>query len=233
VAAIAFGLHRRDLVPQVGPVDPGVEDVRIAQAQLPDDVVGDFGRRGRGQGEDGGVAELFDGIRELEIRGPEIVAPLGDAVRFVNDDQVNLDPFQGADEPRVGEPLGGRQQKLRRRARQGRQRVGSFAGRQGAIELRRPHPQLVQLVDLVLHERDQGRHHDGHSGQVQGGQLVAQRLARAGRHDRKCVATVHNGVDHGLLPRTKRFQVEHFLQRVFERLHPWSTSGLLCGRHVP
>ena len=63
-----------------------------------------------------------------------------------------------------------------------------------------PHAERRQGVDLVLHERDQrGDDHAGARAHERG-DLVAQRLAAAGRHEHEGVAAAHDGVDDlGLL----------------------------------
>lgn len=58
-----------------------------SQAQPLDDVGPDRGRRSRGQGHHGGVAEAFDDPAKMEVVGAEIVAPRWDAVSFVNHEQ--------------------------------------------------------------------------------------------------------------------------------------------------
>src|SRR5690606_11205980 len=57
-----------------------------------------------------------------------------------------------------------------------------------AVEAGRPHAHGGKRIDLVLHQRDQGR--DDHADAIaqQRGDLVAQRLAPAGRHEDERVA---------------------------------------------
>jgi hypothetical protein len=54
---------------------------------------------------------------------------------------------------------------------------------------------LGQGIDLVLHERDERRDDNGAARSEQGGNLVAQTLAAAGRHEDECVAAVADVVD--------------------------------------
>jgi hypothetical protein len=53
---------------------------------------------------------------------------------------------------------------------------------QAGIQERRLHAELAQGVNLVLHQGDQGRHHQHPGRQQQGGQLVTQALAAARGH---------------------------------------------------
>jgi hypothetical protein len=64
------------------------------------------------------------------------------------------------------------------------------------------HAGLQQRVDLVLHQRDQRRDHDADARPQQRRDLVAQRLAAAGRHQHQRVAAADHVLDDlGLRPR--------------------------------
>ena len=60
---------------------------------------------------------------------------------------------------------------------------------------------LPKLADLILHERDQRRDHDREPVPKQRWQLVAERLAAAGRHHGQRVAAL---AEHGPRPRPAR-----------------------------
>ena len=89
-------------------------------------------------------------------------------------------------------------------------------GRLGAassVELRNAArtPSSAQRRDLVLHQRDQRRHDDADAFAQQRRDLVAQRLAAAGRHQHQRVAAADDVLDDlGLLP-AKRGIAENFL----------------------
>ena len=63
---------------------------------------------------------------------------------------------------------------------------------------------MLERIHLILHQRDQRRHHDADTVAQQGRNLVAQRLAAAGRHQHQCIAARHNVLDDGLLRAAKR-----------------------------
>ena len=70
------------------------------------------------------------------------------------------------------------------------------------VEFRNPArtPSAGERVDLVLHEGDEWGHDDPGALPDQRGDLVAERLAAAGRHEHQRVAAAHDGVDDlGLL----------------------------------
>src|SRR6185436_2540101 len=70
----------------------------------------------------------------------------------------------------------------------------------------------LKSVDLIFHQRDQGRHDDRKSGTRERGQLEAQRLAAASGKDREDVLPRQRVQDDILLQRTKRSEPEEFLQ---------------------
>jgi hypothetical protein len=78
-------------------------------------------------------------------------------VRFVDDNQIDRVAGQLRQERRVSEALRGGEHEFRRTV------VDRLFGRcllrgvLGAVERDRAHADLVELVDLVFHQRDQGR----------------------------------------------------------------------------
>ena len=109
IAALAVGVARRahDDIGEVRPIEPGGDAHRVAQPEPDQDVAGDAGRRGlRLQSEQLARPERPRRLRQLEVVGPEVVAPLGDAVRLVDHEHADADAGEGLDEPGRGEALG-------------------------------------------------------------------------------------------------------------------------------
>jgi hypothetical protein len=172
--------HLQHPIVQVGPVHAGVDDVEALDAELLRDVIDHrFGGRGR-EGQDGRAAESLDGAADLEEGRAEVMAPLRDAMRFIDDEQARALARHHGDEVRVGEALGRREDDLRLAARDGCLGGAALVGRHGAVELNRLDAELAQLVALILHQRDQRRDDKRGAGSQQGRQLIAERLAGAG-----------------------------------------------------
>src|SRR5205823_3439047 len=104
LAADALLLRRDD---EVRPEERALEPLGLAHAELPDDVADDRTGRGRGEREDRDVAELRLQSGQLPVRGPEVVAPVADAVRLVDDDEADPRRRERAAQA-VAEALGGR-----------------------------------------------------------------------------------------------------------------------------
>ncbi len=88
-----------------------------------------------------------------------------------------------------------------------------FGSRKRGVDERRRNAAPREAVDLILHQGDQRRDDERDAGQLQRGQLIDQRLARAGGHDHQRVAAAQHGVQRGFLARAKSGEVEVPVQR--------------------
>ncbi len=76
-------------------------------------------------------------------------------------------------------------------------------GIQAGVEECGRYAELLEGVHLILHQRDQRRHHDADAVAQQGRNLVAQRLAAAGGHQHQRIAPAGHMLDDGLLRAAK------------------------------
>ena len=95
---------------------------------------------------------------------------------------------------------------------------------------------LRQRLDLILHERDQRRDDDAGAGAHERGDLVAQRLAAAGRHQRQRVAAGDHRRDDVRLVRAEVAEAEYVGQNLPRTIE--GAGGIhdlaRCGaRHFP
>ena len=184
------------------------------QPEPEDDLVADDRCRRRRAGEHMGRPELPEQRADLEVLRAEIVAPLADAVRLVDRDQraaqrreqlpeVGRNQTLGCDveEPVVAAPQADDTLPHRRRI----ERRGKI-GRRDAAPGESRH--------LVLHQRDQRRHHQRRAGQEQRGQLVAKALAAAGRRHQQHAAALEQERDRLALPRPEAVVAEARERRV-------------------
>ena len=101
----------------VRPVEAADDDRRVAHAEPLDDLVADRRRGGRGQREHRRAAERLDRRAEPQVVGAEVVAPLADAVRLVDDEQRRPGGGDSSSDLGVGELLRGEEEELERRPR--------------------------------------------------------------------------------------------------------------------
>ena len=73
-------------------------------------------------------------------------------------------------------------------------------------------PRLVQGLNLIFHQRDQGRDYHRDPRQQQGRYLIADGFARPGGHDAQHVPPRQETVDEQFLARPEIFVAKIFLQ---------------------
>jgi hypothetical protein len=83
----------------------------------------------------------------------------------------------------------------------------------GRVEARGRHTIALQLRDLVAHQRDQGRDHQGEAIAQQGRELIAQRLAAAGGHDGEHVLAREDRLDDVGLAGAERLETEGLVKQ--------------------
>ena len=149
---------------------------------------------------------------QADIFRTEIVPPLRHAMRLVDRKQRDIGLAEQGEAAR-------RQQPLRRDVEQveiaGEQPPLDFRGfleRQRRVQHRRVDAGLEQARDLVAHQRDQRRDHDAAAFAQQRRQLIAQRLAAAGRHQHQAIAAIGDMPDDLFLRAAKGRQAEHGIQ---------------------
>jgi hypothetical protein len=165
-------------------------------------------------------------LRQLQVVRTEVVAPLGDAVRLVHREQGDARAAQLVQKALVVEALRRHVQQLERPRPQPPLHLDGLVAGQGAVQPRRRDPPPLQVVDLVLHQRDERRHDHGHAVQQQRGKLVAQRLAAAGGEHGQRAAPLQQAVDDLPLARPELAQAEALLQ------HLAGVDGCGCVGHV-
>ena len=190
----------------VRPVEATDDDLGVVHPQPAEDLVAHGRRRRRGQRQDRGAPERRDRVGKPEVVGPEVVAPLRDAVRLVDDEQRRPRRDELGQRVLVGQLLGGQQHELDLALLHALDGLGPVALAHGRVQRRRL--ALVDGLHLVALQRDQRRDDDRRPVDQQAGQLVDRRLARAGRHDRQRVAAVEHRPHRLELPRAQRVEAQ-------------------------
>ena len=203
---------REDAEEEVRPVEARDVHGGAAKREERDDVVLDARRRRRREGADqGALRQTFDEGRDGAIARAEVVPPLRQAVRLVDGDEGNgLLLQQGLEE--VGfEPLGRDIDDFVRASRDGAEPCASFRLSKRAVDECRGRTGFRERVDLILHQRDQGRDDECDTREQQGGHLEADGLSRARGHDGDGLAAFEQALDDGLLRRAEALVAEGLL----------------------
>jgi len=208
----------RDSIADVGPVETAAEDLRILQSEALDDLVPGPLVGSSGQADSRNAGKTFVQHGKLPIIRPEVVAPLGHAVRFVYREKADL----GTPDKRLhalGQKAFGRDvEEVQLAVQKTLLDLALNLIGQGGIQKGSSNAQLKQGFDLILHQGDQGRNDDARAGTDQGRNLIAERLAAAGGHQYQRIAPRRQVIDDGALLAAKSFVAEDApqdLKRVF------------------
>jgi hypothetical protein len=195
---------RMEAVRQVRAVAASDDEHRIAQPELLDDVRAHGRRGGRGVRLDRELGVLAPHEPDLAVLGPEVVAPVADAVRFVDDERREPRREELGEETLHHQALRRDEDELQLPVAQRLAHLAALVAVLRARQHRRVDAARDQAVDLVLHERDQ-RTHDGRQTRSQErGRLVAQALAGSRREHDERVAALERGEHRLRLERPQR-----------------------------
>ena len=178
------------------------------------DLLAGAGIGGGGEGEAGDGGEAFGQHRQLQVFGPEIMAPLRHAMGFVDGEQGQGELLQPIEKARAQQPLWRHIKQIQLALLKGPPHGRRLRGFQRGVEGGGPHPGLAQALHLVLHQGDQGRHHHPHPAAAQGRNLITERFATAGGHQHQGRAATHHVVHDLLLGATEGAVAEHLAQHL-------------------
>ncbi len=117
-------------------------------------------------------------------------------MRLVDCEERHLDPGERLPEALVAEALGSDVEEAEAAVADGAHQVSDLVGGEGRVEAGGGHAAPGELVDLVLHEGDERRDHQGEAGEEQGRDLVTEGLAAAGGEDRRGGPAGQEVADH-------------------------------------
>ena len=209
-----FGLVlRHDAVLDVRAVEVGHEVAGVLEAQPGRDL--GVGGRGRGGGQrDARHRRPALAQRgQQQVVGPEVVPPLGHAVCLVDREQRDLAPVEQLDRStrRAAVPARGKAGRARRRRRRTRPRRRSS---KSCVELRNPArtPSARNASTWSCISAMSGDTTTPVPGRTRAGDLIAQRLAAARRHQHERVAAADDVLDDLVLAVAERLVAEDTTQ---------------------
>ena len=181
----------------LGRSKPARMSAALRDAELAGDVVAGALVGGGGQREARHLRKSLEQRQQQPVIGPEIMAPFADAMRLVDRDQRQRDARDQAAEALARRTLRRDVEEVEIAGAQALDRLGAVVVGRG--QGRGADPERLGGADLVVHQRDQRRDDERGSFPRQRRHLVAERLARPGRHHRQRVLARHDAVDHLLL----------------------------------
>ena len=153
---------------RLGRLNPVTSWTGSLQVELLCDVALDARRGRRRQGHARRVAHRVPRRRQRQVVRAEVVAPLAHAVGLVDGQERRRRlRAQRALERGHAEPLGRGVDQRQVAPTQAVEDLALLTGRLGRVDVGGRDAARRQRVDLVLHQRDQRRHHDGHAARLQ------------------------------------------------------------------
>ena len=166
----------------------------------------------------GSAAQAGQILAQHAVVGPEVMAPLRDAMRLINGDQRQFALGQHLGKSGHAQPLRRDEEKLQIASQIVRAHLTGRAALQAGVNARHTQAKRGQLRRLIFHERDQGRDHQRRSAARDGGQLVAERLPRPGGHHQQQVAPLDRRAANLLLIGAKAGKAKDGLQEPEQRI---------------
>ena len=188
-----------DAIAQVRAVEAGDEEPRVPELEALDDLAPRRRVGGGGQGDPRHAGEAVGERREPQVLGAEVVPPLRHAVRLVDREERQRHPAEELEEALGQEPLGRDVEQVEVAGQEAALDARLVATVEARVQELGGDAELGERRDLVLHERDERRDDDAGAGAQDRRNLVAERLAAAGRQEDDGVPALDEGVDDRLL----------------------------------
>ena len=154
--SIGRAILGQDPVYQIGSIKMPHQLDRVHQPELANDVVANLGGCGGGERMHRHAREVFAQTGQLPVLGPEVMAPIADAVGFVDGDRTNSHGPHHFDPARIHHPLGGaEEQRPTAIANAIKDFVVGLVG-QPRVHGRRFYPYRAERSNLIFHQGDQG-----------------------------------------------------------------------------
>ncbi len=132
------------------------------------------------------------------------MTPLADAVRFVDRHQRALDVGDHAAEQAVSQTLWGYVRDAVLAAAEAPQAIGELGALESRGEIGRAHAPLGEGLDLIVHQRDEGRDDQRGSRKQRRRELIHEALSAPGGRHEQHLSPGEEGLNRVLLPRAKR-----------------------------
>jgi hypothetical protein len=197
------------------------------EAQPRQDLVAHDGSRGGRAGEHARLGMARHELAQRQVLGPEVVAPLADAVRLVDGDERAVEVLEQRAEGGLREPLGRRVDERELAARERGLAAPRLARLERRGEVGRRDAAAPERRDLVLHQRDQRRDDERRAREEARRELVAEALAAARGRDQEEPPLREERLDRLALPGSKAGVLEARERGLEVR------RAVFCDHHPP
>ncbi len=180
----------------------------MRDAEQTDDVILHARRGSGGEGERDRGLKIAAGFGEAQVVGAEVVAPLGEAVHFVDAEEAQWHTGEGVAERFAADSFGRGEDDLVLAVGQRAETARLFGGVKRRVDEGGGDVATGEAVNLILHQGHERREDERDAGRKQGGELIDERFAGAGGHDHQRIAASEDVVDGGFLAGAEGREVE-------------------------
>lgn len=212
-------------IAEIGAVEADDEFAGVAELELGEDVLADAWGSAGGEGGDGGVGEVVADLAEEAVFGAKLMAPLADAMGFVDGEPADVHLLEHLDGVFLGHAFGGEVEETEFSAQGATPDVFLGFPVDVAVQASGGNAFGGQLGGLVLHQGDEGRDDDAGLAGDDGRQLIAEAFAAAGGHDGGHVAAIEQATDDSFLLGAETGMAPITLKLSGEVIHPYQCSG--------
>ena len=125
------------MIREVDAIEAGDDSARLVEGELLDDVVAHLWRSSGRQRDRWRIAQALAGSGDPQVAGPEIVAPLAYAMRFINSQKTDAHVLQALGDGAEVETLRCEIKEAYLTACSSRETVGDLRRLQSAVDIRR------------------------------------------------------------------------------------------------
>ena len=180
-------------------IESGDDGLGVLELQLTHDVRAHVASGGGGERNGWRRAQALAYVADAKIARAEIVPPLADAMRLIHREQRHTNRAQALRGGAHVEALGRDVEQLHLAPFRSRESARHLRARERGVDERGRQVACGERIDLVLHQRDERRDHDGEPGKHQRGHLEAQGFSAASGQNDQRVALLQHRLDGALL----------------------------------
>src|SRR5882724_5049273 len=165
------------------------------------------------------MSQLRNDLSQSQVIRAEVMPPGRDTMRLIHGKQTHAQSFQRRTKLVILESLGRDVQDLEFPGNRIFNPIVLNMPRHRAVDDGCGNAKLLEVIHLVLHQRDQRRHNQRQSGKSERRKLKAKRLTAARGHDAQPVPSPHDEIDHLALCGAKIGEPELFFEKCDGSIH--------------
>ena len=168
----------------------------------------------RKRGNERPLGQFGEKVEDFEVAWTKILSPLRNTVRFIDCDHRNRYALGKFEKRGSGQAFRRNIQQLVLSSSGEVQCIAEFLRTHRTVDARGRNACFHKRTDLILHQRNERRNDQRQAGKQHGGHLIADGLARTGRHNAERIPAGKDGANQLILSRAERIVAEILFENV-------------------